>query len=95
MRRATITHMERTCGAYPSQWEGSLDDGRSVFVHYRGGRGRIGVGNSMDDAVDATIEERWGACITWTGTGDPGRMSDTEVLMVLRGHFDVADGVLR
>lgn len=95
MRRAKVIRMERTCDAYPSQWEGELDDGRAVFVHYRQGRGRIGIGNTVDDAVDATIEERWNECFTWQGAGDPGRLSDAEMLVVLRGYLDVAEGVLR
>ena len=28
----------RTCIACPSQWEGELDDGRWLYVRYRGGR---------------------------------------------------------
>ena len=30
-----IVSLRRTCIAFPSQWEGISDDGRSVLIHYR------------------------------------------------------------
>ena len=56
MRAAKVVELDRTCGSCPSQWEGRLDDGRHVFVHYRGGRLTVGVGRTADDAVDASID---------------------------------------
>lgn len=56
MRRAQVVELERTCGSCPSQWEGRLDDDRCVFVHYRQGTLTIGIGRTMDDAVDASID---------------------------------------
>lgn len=46
-----IVQLDQTCMACPSQWEGRLDDGRAVYIRYRGGWGRIAVGATVDDAV--------------------------------------------
>ncbi len=45
---ATLT---RTCLACPSQWEGTLDDGRAIYVRYRHGELSVGIGGDIDDAV--------------------------------------------
>jgi len=45
---ATLT---RTCLACPSQWEGTLDDGRAIYVRYRHGELSVGIGEDIDDAV--------------------------------------------
>lgn len=45
---ATLT---RTCLACPSQWEGTLDDGRAIYVRYRHGALSVGIGEDIDDAV--------------------------------------------
>lgn len=42
-----------TCGACPSQWEGTAEDGRAIYVRYRHGYLSAGVGPTMDDAVTA------------------------------------------
>jgi hypothetical protein len=35
----------------PAQWEGTLEDGRTVYAHYRGGALSVGVGDDIDAAV--------------------------------------------
>lgn len=30
-----IVSLRRTCPAFPSQWEGETDDGRTVLIHYK------------------------------------------------------------
>lgn len=42
----------RTCYACPSQWEGETEDGRKVYVRYRHGLLSVGLGATMDEAVD-------------------------------------------
>lgn len=93
MRRVRVVSLERTCGHSPSQWEGRLDDGRHVFIHYRHSSGTIGVGATLDEAVDDTIS---GSPLhTWQGGGEtPGFMLDAQVLTVLRDVLDAHDDVL-
>lgn len=38
-----INNLIQTCGACPSQWEGSLPDGRMVYIRYRYGVLRVSV----------------------------------------------------
>lgn len=50
--RDRIKTLEHTCEACPSQWEGLLEDGTHFYVRYRGGRFRVGFGDSLGDAID-------------------------------------------
>lgn len=66
--------VRQTCSACPSQWEGTTEDGRSVYVRYRWGNLTVGLGADGDAAVGAAIsspalavelgDEFDGAC-TW------------------------------
>jgi hypothetical protein len=35
--RLRIKSLEQTCGACPSQWEGEMENGARIFIHYRYG----------------------------------------------------------
>ena len=50
-----IRRIERTCSACPSQWEGEMVDGRSVYIRYRWGRLTVGIGNNIDEAIDSVV----------------------------------------
>lgn len=76
-----VTELTRTCVACPSQWEGRLDDGRWVYVRYRFGMLRVGVGATVDAAVDATMG--------FAGTKNPGES------LVAERVGDEYDGTLR
>jgi hypothetical protein len=52
----TVTTITQTCLACPSQWEGTADDGRVVYIRYRWGSLSIGVGRTLQEAVNA---DRW------------------------------------
>jgi hypothetical protein len=43
--------LKRTCIACPSQWEGTLENGRVIYARYRYGELSVGVGNDIDEAV--------------------------------------------
>ena len=43
--------LEKTCEACPAQWEGQLEDGRYVYVRYRWGVLRVGMGDTKDQAI--------------------------------------------
>ncbi len=46
-----VVALKNTCIACPSQWEGSLEDGRAVYVRYRHGALSVAIGNGVDEAV--------------------------------------------
>lgn len=47
-----IIELNQTCTACPSQWEGKTEDGRYVYIRYRGSCLTAGIGATLDDAVD-------------------------------------------
>jgi hypothetical protein len=52
-----VVALRKTCLACPSQWEGLLEDGRTVYAHYRGGALGVGVGSDVDEAVGNGMSE--------------------------------------
>ena len=46
-----LVTLKRTCIACPSQWEGTLEDGRAIYARYRHGELSVGVGNDLNEAV--------------------------------------------
>ncbi len=46
-----IVSLKKTAIACPSQWQGLLGDGRTVYFRYRGGRFTFQIGKDLDDAV--------------------------------------------
>ena len=47
-----VVELEQTCRACPAQWEGRTADGRHVYVRYRFGWLQVGVGATLEDAID-------------------------------------------
>ena len=47
-----IHNLTQTCSVCPSQWEANTADGRKVYIRYRWGQLRVGVGDTLYDAVD-------------------------------------------
>ena len=47
----TVAEIRNTCSACPAQWEGKTDDGRWVYIRLRHGCFRIGIGETLDDAI--------------------------------------------
>lgn len=48
-----VTSIVKTCESCPAQWEGRTQDGRWVYARYRSGTLRVGVGDTLTDAVRA------------------------------------------
>jgi hypothetical protein len=40
-----------TCGTCPTQYDGTLRDGRTFYFRYRGGYASLGIGATLTDAV--------------------------------------------
>jgi hypothetical protein len=51
MSEPKVVALTETSLACPSQWEGTLEDGRVVYARYRHGRLSVGVGEDIDRAV--------------------------------------------
>ncbi len=64
-----VIALRKTCLACPSQWEGTLADGRAVYARYRGGALSVGIGDDIDEAVhngmsdQALYAEYGGGCL--------------------------------
>lgn len=76
-----ITELTRTCEACPSQWEGRTADGDYVYIRYRWGTLSVGIGNSIDSAIDDrdTIKK--------FGDGLDGSMSYSDLRTALKGSY--------
>jgi len=48
-----VAELRQTCEAYPSQWEGKLVDGKTIYIRYRGVLTvQVGqVGSTIDETV--------------------------------------------
>lgn len=77
-----VVAMKQTCNACPSQWEGELEDGRMLYVRYRGGELSAGVGVDIGAAVkNGRAEET--LFFEHVGDGFDGSMTFEE----LKGHL--------
>lgn len=46
-----LVSLKNTCIACPSQWEGTLEDGRAIYARYRHGELSVGIGKDINEAV--------------------------------------------
>ena len=65
----TIKHLEQTCFACPSQWEGETTDGKYIYIRYRWGY----------LSVDVDGKEIFGLHV---GSNTGGVMSEKEMLEI-------------
>ncbi len=69
----------QTCVAVPSQWEGTLEDGRMFYVRFRNGRLRVSV--SPAPTMDVMEAVRGAALLEQLVDGpDDGFMEEDEML---------------
>jgi hypothetical protein len=47
----TVVALKQTSSVAPAQWEGTLDDGRAFYAHYRRGQLSVGLGGDIDEAI--------------------------------------------
>lgn len=56
-----VVNLTRTCEVCPSQWEGRTADGGHIYVRYRWGWLHIGLGTTLNGAIDdMTIDRQMG-----------------------------------
>ncbi len=89
-RMPTVMTLVQTCIAIPSQWEGELDDGRSLYVRYRHGLLRVGVGEGLGQAIENSASQSALHCER-LGDEYDGAMSFKELRGHLRGVLDFHD----
>jgi len=78
----TATTLTMTCSACPSQWEGTLDDGRNFYIRYRWGYLSLRLSDEVGgDAVSGT--EVFGK--TLDSSGWDGCLSESQMKMYT-GH---------
>jgi hypothetical protein len=90
---AVVVALTQTCLAVPSQWEGELDNGRSLYVRYRHGLLRVGVGEGLSEAIKNSAPETALHCER-LGDQHDGVMSSEELHERLRGVLEFADGLV-
>jgi hypothetical protein len=89
-----VTELMRTTIACPTQWEGRLEDGRSLYVRYRHRTLRVGVGDQAKDAVRNSGPESALLCVETPGEGDDDMMSFEGLRRALRGVLEFPEGLV-
>jgi hypothetical protein len=66
-----VTEIKKTTLGCPTQWEGKTSDGRYVYARLRFGSFRIGVGRTIEEAVEdddtfsASFGDGWAGVMTY------------------------------
>lgn len=86
--RPAVVSLKKTCIACPSQWEGTLEDGRAIYARYRHGALSVGVGDDLKEAVrNSWTEEALYA--DYLGDGFDGFMDFEELKVHLHGLLEL------
>lgn len=80
--RPKVVALKKTCTACPSQWEGTLEDGRLIYARYRHGALSVGIGEDIDQAVHNGWTDD-ALYVDYVGDGFDGYMDFAE----LRAHL--------
>jgi hypothetical protein len=86
----TVVALKQTTSTCPTQWEGALDDGRALFAHCRRGELSVGLGESVDDAIDNTATGK-ALCFEYV---EDGPMSFAELRAHLYGLLEFPEGLV-
>jgi hypothetical protein len=85
--RPKVATLRKTCIACPSQWDGSLEDGRVIYARYRHGALSVGIGDDIDEAVrNGRTDEALYA--DYVGDGFDGFMDFEELRAHLHGLLE-------
>lgn len=71
----------------PSQWEGTLEDGRVIYARYRHGALSVGIGSDIDDAVHNGWTD-YALYADFVGDGFDGFMDFEELKIHLHGLLE-------
>lgn len=81
------TDLKKTCIACPSQWEGTLEDGKVVYARYRHGTLSVGVGHDIDEAIRNGMSDH-ALYAGFVGDGLDGFMGFEELKTHLHGLLE-------
>lgn len=79
--------LKKTCLACPSQWEGTLADGRTVYARFRHGHLSVGIGETVSGAVENAMSDQ-ALYEGEIGDGLDGFMDFEELKAQLRGLIE-------
>jgi hypothetical protein len=82
-----LVALTKTCIACPSQWEGTLEDGRTIYARYRYGELSVGVGNGINEAVRNGMSDQ-ALYADYIGDGLDGSMDFEELKVYLHGLLE-------
>lgn len=82
-----VVALKKTSIACPSQWEGTLDDGRVVYARYRHGELSVGVGDAIEGAVRNSTSDQ-ALYADHVGDGLDGFMDFEELKVHLHGLLE-------
>jgi hypothetical protein len=82
-----VVALKKTCVACPSQWEGTLEDGRAVYAHYRHGELSVGIGDDVGEAIDNGMSDH-ALYVDDVGDWLDGYMDFEELKAHLRGLLE-------
>lgn len=88
-----VAALKKTCSACPSQWEGTLEDGRAIYAHYRYGELSVGVGDDVDKAIDNGMTDH-ALHVDYVGGGLDGFMDFEELKAHLYGLLEFPTGLV-
>lgn len=81
-----VKTIERTCSACPAQWNLFLEDGRFVYVRYRGGRFSAGIGES--ETAYWKQDDWYNLIQIYYGEPLDGYMLNEKMIEMLEGYLD-------
>ena len=87
-----LKELRQTCEACPSQWEGTTEDERPIYVRYRWGHLSIRIGNP-GESIEAAVG---GAELVSEQLGDEldGYIDEDKVLRIIAGIEVPAGAIL-
>lgn len=85
--------LKKTCLACPSQWEGTLEDGRIVYARYRHGALSVGVGDDVHEAIRNGMSDQ-ALYADYLGDGLDGFMDFDELKVHLHGLLEFPAGLV-
>lgn len=78
-----VKELTKTCGGYPSQWEGKLKDGRMIYIRYRWGCLEVSISENPTNDVSDAVEGK-SIFQKYIGGNYDGVMEDSKLLSILK-----------
>ena len=88
-----VLTLKKTCLACPSQWEGTLEDGRAVYARFRHGHLSVGIGETVKEAVNSAMSDQ-ALYAGDIGDGLDGYMDFEELKALLRRLLEFPTGLV-